>query len=225
MVVDLVLPSSLSWFLIDHPSSPSQPGGNPPPRNDLTVLLCDDRRGSGMIRKMRAGRSYVNSQDVTVGCYGSPAGRRLALDPDRSGSASARLTKVTGGDPNLDSTFAALQLLCRAEEVAYRGLGGHADPRPGGHACSARSTRPDWQLRIGSDAGGYRRHRPVSDVTLERVRDALRLLTLDQSVDNATEENVVLGVLVRLEPVMDLVGLGDGKSSSPRKPYPTRRER
>src|SRR5215204_868247 len=75
--------------------------------------LCDDRRGSGMIQT-RAGRSYVNSQDVTVGCYGSPAGRRSALDLDRSGSASARLTKVTGGDSNLDPAV-AMSLLCRAE--------------------------------------------------------------------------------------------------------------
>jgi hypothetical protein len=64
----------------------------------------------------RAGGSYVNSQDVTVGCYGSFAGRRSALDLDRSGSASARLTKVTGGDPNLNPGFAA-SLLCRAEAL------------------------------------------------------------------------------------------------------------
>ena len=62
----------------------------------------------------RAGRSYVNSQDVTVGCYGSPAGRGSALDLDRSGSA--RLTKVTGGDPDLNPGF-AVSLLCRAEEL------------------------------------------------------------------------------------------------------------
>lgn len=64
----------------------------------------------------RAGRSYVKSQDVTVRCYGSPAGRRSALDLDRSGSASARLTKVTGGDSNLDPAV-AMSLLFRAEAL------------------------------------------------------------------------------------------------------------
>jgi len=64
----------------------------------------------------RAGRFYVNSQDVTVRCYGSPTGWRSALDFDRSGCASARLTKVTGGDPNLDPGFAA-SLRCRAEAL------------------------------------------------------------------------------------------------------------
>ena len=64
----------------------------------------------------RAGRSYVKSQVVTVRCYGSPAGRRSALDLDRSGSASARLTKVTGGDSNLDPAV-AMSLLFRAEAL------------------------------------------------------------------------------------------------------------
>jgi hypothetical protein len=122
-----------------------------------------------------------------VGCYGSPARRRSALDLDRA--ASERPTTVTGADPNRDPAYAASlfrrakALQTEAEEVmrtlevmTMLGVLGHPE-------------------QIGSSVSGLMVWRDIDvtvrckDVTLERVWNALRPLLINPRITRLSYSN------------------------------------
>jgi len=124
-----------------------------------------------------------------VRCYGSPARRRSALDFGHPASASERLTKVTGADPNLDPAYSA-SLLRRAKALQTEAeevmqtldlmtmLGVLGRPEQIGSSVSGLMVWPDIDVTVR-----------CRDVTLERVWDTLRPLLINPQVTRLSYSN------------------------------------